>query len=473
MKTISLQARLQRVQMIIALVGVVTVMVLSTLLFLSSTIHMHMLSAYQDLQEYYYSINESTDAVKNVLINEIGDDLGTYARSLERAREAVGRLQDNPDLEERWRFVLLSNMLDSYNECAKVLEKQYKTNPDLKRYQYYYEDFLHKDELIQETSTTYYHLLTASMNHLQLFYSTLRRVCIGVCLVVLASILFWSLYLKRFFVQDLSRPLEAILTNIAKIQKGQYNVLHGENRMEELHKIDCALTDMARQISRVIEVEKENASLEKKLAQSELRMLQNQINPHFLFNTLNMIYCLCEEGRSAQAADMIFKTSHLLRYSLEMQNRVSTFRQEVGAIKDYIEIQQARKSGRIEFVLDVDPDPILQAMPIPAMVFQPLVENAILHGLKNCLENGRIVLSIRHIDQVIHISVCDNGIGIPADKLARIEATREAGEGGLGLFNVLHRMEMFYGRRMKYTLQSKEGQGTEVSFMIARPGGEV
>ena len=300
----SLQESLKTIRISIVSLMAVLVIVFAGMLFWSSSVNMHMLAGYQDLQDYYNSISEGTDAVRDYLINENGTDLGSYQSAIERARRSVHRLEQNPYLQQKWRFELLENMIDSYDESALALEKQYRSELKAMAYRSFYDQFLMQDELIQNTSVSYYHQLTESMTAVQKMYGVIRTICL--LLAGIAAILLMLLVasLDRFFKQDLSRPLKEISENIGNIRQGQYSLSVTQAGSEEMQEVYQALKEMAERISHSMEVEKQNLTLEKKLAESRLKMLQNQINPHFLFNTLNTIYCLCEDGNSEQAGEI-------------------------------------------------------------------------------------------------------------------------------------------------------------------------
>lgn len=527
-KSLKKEIRLIRATML-GMTGTMLLILLG-LLFWTSSAHSALLSGYQNLQDYYYSVSESSDTVKNYLINEAEKDLTAYHQAVDRARASVDRLQSNPYIQEKWRLDLLDNMLDSYETSVSELERQYRNSHGSRGYQYYYENFLEKEERLQQTSTAYYHLLTESMHTMQIFFEQIRMISLAAALICAALTMFWTWRLGRFFVVDLEKPFLEISENISAIRNGDYSLTSADASTVEISQIYQALDDMAGKVRHSIEIEKENTTLEKRLAQSELRMLQNQINPHFLFNTLNMIYCMCENEESEQAGEMIFKTTHLLRYGLENQSRISTLAKEISSLSDYIEIQRCRYRSKIQIELKVDLPQGTLELPVPAMILQPLVENAILHGLKNVLRDGIINVHIQQEAEHVSIRIEDNGMGISSSRLLDIlrqndniqffgscaqaayrqeENTQKSdsdkvhlspgtqpsqnvqtspskktsdpvshpssfpagspqteSSGGLGLFNVLQRMEMLYGDHFHCSIESTPGQGTVVEFLL-------
>ena len=198
-------------------------------------------------------------------------------------------------------------------------------------------------------------------------------------------------------------------------------------------------------------------------------MLQNQINPHFLFNTLNMIYRMSLKEGADDAADMLMKTSQLLRYGLDNQNRISSLHNELEMIGKYIEIQKKRLGSRVSFILECERAQV-RNISMPGMILQPLVENALQHGLHDVTENGEIVISVGQQDSVITISVSDNGKGMPAQELEELILNDYQMKEGthLGLYNVMRRLEMYFHEQIQISLHSDEGCGFEV-FMEIRP----
>ena len=255
---------------------------------------------------------------------------------------------------------------------------------------------------------------------------------------------------------------------IALIKQGEYNLEMEPQSSLEMEEICVALEEMAGKIALNMETQKEKAELEKKLAKSELKMLQNQINPHFLFNTLNTIYCMAEQEGAFDASDMLLKTSHLLRYSLEMQNRLSDFERELNALGYYIEIQKKRFDDKITFHIDIDNDKEIKKTSIPAMILQPLVENAIQHGLKNCVKDGAVTIQIERQGHRLIIRVSDNGQGMSQAELKQLienDYHKKDGEG-LGLYNVVHRLQMYY-QDFDVAIKSDIGEGFEILLTVS------
>jgi two-component system LytT family sensor kinase len=199
------------------------------------------------------------------------------------------------------------------------------------------------------------------------------------------------------------------------------------------------------------------AQLQTQLAEAQLEALQRQLHPHFLFNTLNTIAALMH--RDVHAADeMLVQLSDLLRLTLD---RVGTqqvpLNDEVDFLRKYLEIEQTRFGDRLQVNIDVDPE-VLDA-PVPNLILQPLVENALRHGVGPRVSGGRVDVNARPVDGSLMLTVRDNGVGVSPDKL-------NAFYSGVGLSNTRSRLENLYGERHRFEFQTPPGGGLVVTIVI-------
>lgn len=200
------------------------------------------------------------------------------------------------------------------------------------------------------------------------------------------------------------------------------------------------------------------AQLESRLIETELRALKHQLKPHFLFNTMNTISVLVREGKNDQAVNLIARLSSLLRTSLESTGiQTVTLRQELDFLTRYLEIQQARFGERLNFRTDTDPAS-LEAV-IPNLILQPIVENAILHGIAQRATPGHVEIIARVREQRLEMQVRDDGPGFEGDPSRRI---RE----GIGLTNTRERLDRLYGKDHQMVLKSEKGRGVTVSLVL-------
>lgn len=204
---------------------------------------------------------------------------------------------------------------------------------------------------------------------------------------------------------------------------------------------------------------------ERTLREMQMRLLQSQINPHFLFNTLNIIAgtALIEEARVSQ--EMIQRLSNLFRYNLKTESKVVSLMSEIDVAKDYFYIQQRRFGERILLEWDIQAKP--SDIFLPTFTFQPLLENAILHGLMPREEGGRIRIRIFQRNGRNYLYIADSGVGMDKKKLKKLRLELSEGNKdhvGIGISNVRARFLMLYPGS-SFTLHSKDGRGTAVKVI--------
>ena len=212
--------------------------------------------------------------------------------------------------------------------------------------------------------------------------------------------------------------------------------------------------------------EVERLEMEKNLEQTRLEMLKSQVNPHFLFNTLNMISCMARLEDAETTDLMIVSLGNLFRYNLRTKEQEVHLLRELEALDYYMYIQQMRHDGRVTYKKDIRVDPL--SVRIPSFTLQPIVENAFLHGLSRREENGRILLRIWLEGDVLRISVADNGVGMTDAQLEALKHRMQQSEHtgrGIGLGNISRRISMLYpGGALR--IYSKPNRGTAIQCMI-------
>lgn len=193
---------------------------------------------------------------------------------------------------------------------------------------------------------------------------------------------------------------------------------------------------------------------------AEVAFMQAQIKPHFLFNTLNAISSFCDTD-SDRAQHLIDDFSNYLRQSFDFKSLETyvSLERELSLVNSYLEIEKARFGDQLCVVLDTDNSINIK---VPFLSIQPLVENAVTHGLRKKSGIGTVTISVKKAREGVVVSVEDDGLGISADKLA-VLFTPEAGRG-IGLWNIDRRLKKFYGKGL--TIESKPGIGTKVAYIV-------
>ncbi len=222
---------------------------------------------------------------------------------------------------------------------------------------------------------------------------------------------------------------------------------------------------------RLIQSMKQRMELEKNLQESELRLLQSQVNPHFLFNVLNTIHSLAMIESAPKTSDMVCNLSEMLRYTIQNKmHHLVTLEEEVEYTQKYMSIQQARVGDMIQFNIDIPEK--LYGTKLPFMVIQPFVSNAINHGLFGYREEGeiRVWAEKNGKDCLLHIS--DNGVGMSESTLDRIRKGERCSEGskstGIGIYNTNRRLVHLFGEQYTLDVNSKAGVGTKITIRLPR-----
>jgi two-component system LytT family sensor kinase len=199
------------------------------------------------------------------------------------------------------------------------------------------------------------------------------------------------------------------------------------------------------------------ARLEAQLAQAQLETLKMQLHPHFLFNTLNAISSLVRDQKNKAAVNMIAGLSQLLRHALETSGKQEVpLREELEFLELYLDIQQMRFPDRLKIEMNVEPETLDAA--VPNLILQPIVENAIRHGIAPRVYGGQLSLSARNDEGFLRIKVSDDGPGLSREWLMK-----ESGRG-IGLANTRARLEQLYGAQHRFEIRNREGGGCEAAI---------
>jgi two-component system LytT family sensor kinase len=193
------------------------------------------------------------------------------------------------------------------------------------------------------------------------------------------------------------------------------------------------------------------------LIEARLEALSSQINPHFLFNTLNSVSSLIRTNPE-QARTVVYRLSNILRRLLRKHDNFNPLREELSFIDDYLSIEMVRFGDKLRFVKDVDPATLDRL--VPSMLLQPLIENCIRHGLSGKLGGGTVRLAGHLVEGKLRLLVQDDGVGIPETKLATMF------ERGIGVSNINERLKLFFGGEYRMWIDSKPGQGTKIEIEL-------
>ena len=300
-------------------------------------------------------------------------------------------------------------------------------------------------------------------------------------LAISAVFMGFVMFLTKILSNALVSPAVLLAQCARKIAKNDFTGEDPsvENR-DEMGELVRAFNKMKRSTKGYIDTLKENhrmsellhreeierVEMEKQLSGARLELLKSQINPHFLFNTLNMIACMAKLEEAVTTERMISSMSSLFRYNLKTSEQIVTLARELKVVQDYMYIQQMRFGSRILYSCDLKVD-AEQAM-IPAFTLQPVVENAMVHGLSKKEQGGRVHVRNWEQGKRLVISVADTGLGMSEERLAEVtEAMKERRTSriGIGLGNIYKRIHMMY-KQGEFRIASIEGRGTVIQMFI-------
>lgn len=308
-----------------------------------------------------------------------------------------------------------------------------------------------------------------SLKNLYRDIDALRRKIIYSAILIVIVLSAISLLMTSDFV----RPFKVLVSGMQRVQKGEKNVLMTFNRKDEIGYLGDAFNNMVSEMNTL-----SNWAYQEQLTrkEAELKALQSQINPHFLFNTLESINWMAQLNQVPEISQMVTALSSLMEASIGRDDKLISIREEVSYVDNYCFIMKRRFGDRMVLLKEID-DEALNVM-IPRLLIQPLVENAVRHGIENNQERGNIRLAASVSGDKLTVVVENDGEGIRKDELALINETLSMDDEhyfkymqgkktkSVGLVNVNRRIKLFYGEHYGLTIESEEGRYTRVIVLL-------
>lgn len=295
-------------------------------------------------------------------------------------------------------------------------------------------------------------MLSSTDDLIQLYY------ILAVALIGIAMLL------AVMLTDKITLPLRQLQKSMQTVQAGNFTVdIVESNTQDEIGDLIRTFRIMIQEIEHLI---KRNNDEQEEKRKSELNALQAQINPHFLYNTLDSIIWMAEDGNTKDVVLMTSSLAKLFRKSISNNNKLVSVVEELEYTKSYLTIQNMRYKGKLKYSINVEA--AIADMQIIKLIVQPLVENAIYHGIKYKKGIGTILIEAKHDTKGIVIKVIDDGYGMTEDQLTHIFDKREIDEqrNGVGVRNVQRRIQLFYGDEYGLEFVSKLGHGTIVSIYL-------
>lgn len=404
-----------------------------------------------DLEMYYIAIGSKESSNLEDVLEQVED-----------AQEIMQKLRRNTYNNNRVKSL---NSLDSYLENLRqrmlqlVEIKEYD-----KRMEFMDSNIRIITGLIMQEMQNY--IYNESMYLVQVEKSLTHRVKLlisGMAVLLIATL---GILMRRSFrlTDGIIQPVNIMLDKVKKVGRGKFDMIPIEAEIEEIEELDEGINKMARKISALLE----NVRQEKEMQHlTELQLIQAQVNPHFLYNTLDTIVWLIEGGMTDDAVEMISSLSIFFRTSLSKGNDIIPLSEEERHTLSYLEIQQYRYRDILEFEINIPKE--LSGIPVPKLSIQPLAENALYHGIKNRRGKGKILIEGREEEDALVLTVSDNGQGMTPERLHEVqEAIRTGERAGFGLAAVAERIALYYGPGYGMKIFSEEGKGTTVEIRLGK-----
>lgn len=273
-----------------------------------------------------------------------------------------------------------------------------------------------------------------------------------------------ALFFSRFVAKSITLPIQRLCDSMERVQEGDFSVsdivVDSENEIGSLTKSFNVMTH------RIHELMEQNIREQEAKRKSELKALQSQINPHFLYNTLDSIIWMAEGKKNEEVVLMTASLARLLRQSISNEDELVSIGQEIEYARGYLTIQKMRYKDKLEFQIKVEPS-ILHIRLIK-LVLQPIIENAIYHGLKYKESKGLLCVRGFMKNGNAVLQVIDDGVGMDQETLDHIYERHKVDyhSNGVGIYNVQKRLQLYYGNEYGIVYESKPGEGTTATITI-------
>lgn len=386
---------------------------------------------------------------------------------LDAAEAVLRRLLTETTLpDNRWRVESMLNMCTnlraymieiaqtpSYDTRMELLDRNIRGETGLTRL---IEDYMH-DFLSDEVRE-----LARLRGVIDRQIPFLLALTAAVVIALFVLLLLYSIRVSR----RITAPMQALSRKAEQFGSDNFSGSPVETNIVELKILDRNFDKMAGRITSLMDRQRRD---QQSLHRAELELLQAQINPHFLYNTLDSIAILAESQREEDVIDMVNSLSTFFRNSLNRGEDIISLRSELIQARSYLEIQQIRYSDILTWEISVPED--IQDRSVPKLILQPLIENALYHGIKNRRGRGLLRITGEESGEDLFLRVSDNGAGMTPEQLALLRSGRfEEHHSGLGLKNVHQRIRLYCGDPYGLSFDSTPGEGTTVTVRLPRRG---
>ncbi|WMT42221.1 sensor histidine kinase [Paenibacillus sp. D2_2] len=292
----------------------------------------------------------------------------------------------------------------------------------------------------------------------------------GLLIIILVLIIaLFFVYIVSFWTTNRLLQLSRQFNRVALGNMSTMSRIDGNDEIGQLSRQFNYMVDSIKQLmAQIVEKTEQNNALEIAQREIKLKMMASQINPHFLFNALESIRMNAHMKGDKEIANVVRLLGKLMRKNMEVGREKTQLKEEIEMVRSYLEIQKFRYEDRLNFELNVEP--LVESVLIPPLVIQPLVENAVVHGVEGKIEGVNVKLSVEIIGTELQVTVQDDGVGMTEERLAEvIQATvnsEEPARQRIGLRNVHQRLVLSYGEEHGLIISSTYEEGTKITFTV-------
>lgn len=300
-----------------------------------------------------------------------------------------------------------------------------------------------------------------------------NKVIINSIIAITATIIL-AIIMIIYFSKNISNRIDLLRREMHRVVNGDFYIMTKIDGNDEIGQLYDDLNIMVESINKLInevylgEIQKEQLKLRQK--EAEFKMLANQINPHFLYNTLETIRMKAFCNGDKEIADIVKKLGKIMRRNLEVSGKEVTLKSELEIIEGYLQIQSMRFEGMVSFEMNIEDNIDTESYKILPLLLQPVVENAFIHGLEEKRNKGTIIINIFIKEKLLIVEICDDGVGIKLERLQEInkklDCFEENNGKSIGLMNVNQRIKMYYGGEYGMKIESEFGKGTIVTLFL-------
>lgn len=386
-------------------------------------------------------------------------------------KEALEKVHPWIEKEELNKYL---NMIETFIlECEMTMG--FVIRGDIEQYTNHLQEAKNIAYYIQETTLSLIDIELTDYQSFNVEMEERKKAFKSFMIYLFSTTVLLAVFFALWFSYGINKPIQVLFQAAKEVSAGKLDgddVIISSN--DELKHLGQAFNNMRQNIRKLIEEIKKKSELDRLLKELELKHLQNQINPHFLFNTLNTISRMAYLENANVTSRLIESVSSLLRHSLRDIKKSTTLREEVNVVKEYFYIQKTRFADRISFQVHIEKHCL--DTKIPSLTIQPLVENAFIHGVEGKEEGGIIRLSIYETKEHVVVEVYDNGVGmseVQVQALLKEENDFSAHTGhstGIGIQNVIRRLKLFYQTEDVVQIFSSPNEGTTIYLLLPKEG---